>query len=75
MYLWSAYSIMYNVKPDHKNKKPRHVAENLGTNFFHIKLLTPNVKMDQLMFFILMVIFKETIDTLCKIRVHIHRLI
>jgi hypothetical protein len=28
-----------DVKPDHKNKKPRHVAENHETNFFHIKFL------------------------------------
>jgi hypothetical protein len=30
---------VFYVKPDHKNKKPRHVAENHGTNFFHIKFL------------------------------------
>jgi hypothetical protein len=50
------------LKSDYKNKKPRHVAENHGTNFFHIKswvLLTSNVKKDQccpqLRFSILMV--------------------
>jgi protein gp37 len=52
------------LKLDHKNTKPRHVAENPWNNFFHIKLLghfilTLNVKMNQccpqLKFLILMV--------------------
>jgi hypothetical protein len=33
------------VKLDHKNKKPRHVAEIHGTNFLHIKFSDrPNIK-------------------------------
>jgi hypothetical protein len=31
------YFVYSDVKPDHKNKKPRHIAKNHGTNFFHIK--------------------------------------
>jgi hypothetical protein len=27
------------LKLDHKNKKPRHVAEIPGTNFFHVNIL------------------------------------
>jgi hypothetical protein len=35
----------FYVKADHKNKNPRHVAENLGTNFFHIKFLNRTIEL------------------------------